>query len=93
MELTIAPADLQAAAIELAGCSERLAAAEATFARQARTELPDIGTKSAAAIGRGIGGTEHAIEIIVTDIDRLARALTALAQHYPRVDATAVARR
>lgn len=93
MELAIRPADLHAASVALASCSQRLADAGSTFARCARMDIPDIGVKVAAATDHAILTTEHAIEIVTTDINRIARALGALAHHYEQVDATAVSRR
>jgi uncharacterized protein YukE len=93
MELAINPVDLHAAATALAACSKRLAAAESTFASRARADLPNLGGKSAESIGRGLAISERAVQTIITDIDHLARALAALAEHYPRMDDTAVAPR
>jgi hypothetical protein len=93
MELTVDPADLHAAAIELAHCSARLKDAESTFASQARAELPHLGTNMADSIGRGIAIAERSVGTVIADIDQLAHALRKLAAHYPRIDATAVARR
>jgi hypothetical protein len=90
MELAIAPSDLYAASAALASCAARLDDAVVTFARHSAADAPQIGPQAAAAAERGIIAADRAVQIISTDIDRLARALAALAHHYPRVDATAV---
>jgi hypothetical protein len=93
MELTISPADLNAASDALDRCRQRLADAGSTFANRARGDLGDIGTNAAEATERAVHQAEHAVDVVTADIDRIARALAALAQHYPQVDRTAVAHR
>jgi hypothetical protein len=93
MELAITPADLHAAAFALDACSARLEDARSAFAGKAQCDLPEIGADAAEATARGIVLVERAVQIISTDIDRLAGALTALARHYPEIDRTAVSRR
>jgi UV DNA damage repair endonuclease len=90
MELAIRPTDLYAASVALASCADRLDDAAITFSRQAAAELPEIGTEAAEAARRGLIAADRAVQIISTDIERLAQALAALAHHYQRVDATAV---
>jgi hypothetical protein len=90
MELAVRSADLQAAAAALLGCSARLEDAGLTFARQAQADLADSGASVAAAAARGIPAVEHAVATITTDIDRLARALVHLAEHYPALDRSAL---
>ena len=92
MELAIQPAELRAAAEALTRCSATLADAGSMFAAHARGCLPDLGDRSAESTGRGIHRAEHAVATLTSDISQIARALTALAEHYPRIDATAVPR-
>jgi hypothetical protein len=92
MDLAIRPEDLYAASVALSACSSRLDDAALTFARSAQADVPEIGVKAAEAVGHGVIAAEHAIQVISTDIDKLAHALAALAQFYPRVDAAAVSR-
>jgi hypothetical protein len=93
MELTVQPADLNAAARALDRCRERLAEATSRFAAGARVDLAEIGANAAEATDRALYQAQHGVDTISTDIDRIARALAALAQHYPQVDHTAVAHR
>jgi hypothetical protein len=93
MELLITPADLRAAAYALGACSARLDDARATFARAVQSDLPEVGADIVEATARGTVLVERAVEIISTDIDRLAGAFAALAHHYPQVDSTAVSGR
>jgi hypothetical protein len=93
MELTVQPADLNAASRALDRCRERLAEATSTFASAARVDLPEIGANAAEATVRALHQAQHGVDTITTDIDRIARALAGLAQHYPQVDRTAVTRR
>ncbi len=92
MELAIQPPALRAAAEALTRCSDVLGEAGSMFAAHAHACLPDLGDRSAASTRAGIHRAEHAVATVTSDISQLARALTALAEHYPRVDATAVPR-
>jgi hypothetical protein len=93
MELAIRPEDLHAASVALTSCRANLEDAALSFARRAQAELPDVGANAAEAAGRGVASTERAVQILCSDLDRLARALAELAHHYPRVDTTAVPHR
>lgn len=93
MELAIRPDDLYAASVALSACGSRLDDAALSFARSAQIDVPAVGVKAAEAVGRGVIAAEDAIQVVSTDIHRLANALASLAHHYPRVDATAVRRR
>jgi hypothetical protein len=93
MELEVRPDDLQAAALALLACSARLDDAALTFARRAQQDLPAIGVKAAIAASHGTAASERAVQILSTDVSRLAHALAGLAAHYPRVDAGAVPHR
>jgi hypothetical protein len=90
MELAIRPAELHAAAVALAACAARLDDAALTFARSVQADLPELGMKALAASARGVSATEQAVQVLGSDIHRLSLALQGLAQHYPRVDETAV---
>lgn len=90
MELAIDPTHLSAASVALIRCASRLDDAAITFARQSTSELPHIGDQAAGAADRGIVAAERAVQVITTDIERLAHALAGLSGLYPRVDATAV---
>jgi hypothetical protein len=92
MELAIRPDDLYAASVALSACSATLGDAASAFARSAQIDVPSVGVKAAEAVGRGVVAAEDAIQVMSTDIERLAAALASLAHHYPRVDATAVRR-
>jgi hypothetical protein len=93
MELLIQPADLRAAAELLTRCGATLEDAGLTFARRAQADQPEVGTRAAAATGRAMAATDNAVQVLATDIQRLADALDELARHYPMVDDTAVRRR
>jgi hypothetical protein len=93
MELAIRHDDLHAAAMALAGVTARLTEAGSTFSQRARVDVPEIGADAAAATTRGASRAAHAVEVITIDLDHVARALAALAQTYPRLDATAMSRR
>jgi hypothetical protein len=93
MEIAIRPDDLQAAALALSSASARLDDAALTFARAIQHDLPQLGIQAAVAGARGLVAAEHAVQILGVDISRLAQALHGVAQHYPRVDVTAVPHR
>lgn len=90
MELAIDPTHLSAASVALISCASRLEEAATTFVQVACGELPEVGEAAAEAARRGIIAADRAVEIITTDIERLALALAELSRLYPRVDATAV---
>lgn len=90
MELAIQPEDLHAAAAALSACSSRLEDAELSFSRTAHHNAADLGLKATATAWQAITATDHAVQTLHTDIAALARALDALAQHYPQVDRSAV---
>jgi hypothetical protein len=90
MELTVDPADLLAASLALRRCRSALDDALLAFAARARHDVPELGVRAAAAGVRSVGATQQAVEVISDDISRLALALSRLADHYPRVDATAL---
>jgi hypothetical protein len=90
MTIAIRPDDLSRSSDDLHGVAMRLDAARERFARIAMTDLPEVGPQASAAATRGVLATEQAATALVTDIDRLGRALAELALHYPRIDRTAV---
>jgi hypothetical protein len=92
MELRIRPDDLYAASVALSSCATTLDAAAIGFARTAQLDVPDVGFKASAAVGRGVVEAERALDIVARDIERLAQALASLARVYPRLDRTAVRR-
>ena len=92
MTLAIRPDDLSRASATLHGVASRLDLARERFTRSAATYLPDVGAEASAAAARGVQATEHALGVLVGDIDRLSRALAELALHYPSVDCSAVPR-
>ena len=92
MELAIDPTHLSGASVALITCAARLDDAAVTFAQRASADLPDVGAAAAEAAHNGVIAAERAVQIITTDIERLAQALSGLSRLYPRVDATAVRR-
>jgi hypothetical protein len=93
MEIAIRPDDLHAAALALSTAAARLDDAALSFGRGVQPELPELGMNAAVAGARGMVASEHAVQVLGKDISRLAQALHHLAQHYPRVDATALPHR
>jgi hypothetical protein len=90
MELAVRPDDLAAAAVALNGCSARLQDAVETFVHRAQSDLPDIGTDTAQATGRGVTTATREARIITTDINQVAKALVALAHGYRAIDRAAI---
>ncbi|HTW21689.1 MAG TPA: hypothetical protein VME70_15950 [Mycobacteriales bacterium] len=86
MELTVRPRDLSAAAVALRRSSTRLGDAGTSFCRLAHADVPDLGTQAGPAIGRTVARAEQVVHALVDDVERLADALTALADLYPAVD-------
>jgi hypothetical protein len=90
MELRIHPEELRAAAAALIATATQLEVAAHDFERVAAPNAVDLGLRSMEVASRGITATCRASGAFAIDLRRLAHALAALADHYPRVDNTAL---
>jgi hypothetical protein len=90
MTLAIRPDDLSRASDHLRRVAAQLDISRERFALGVASDLPEVGAQANAAAIRGARAANHAVDVLVADIDRLGRALAELALHYPRVDHTAV---
>jgi uncharacterized protein YukE len=90
VELAVTPEDLSAAAVALAGCSQRIEQAQAAFARAAARDVPELGQQAVEAAAASAARAQQAVTTIADDVDQLARALRVLAHLYAQVDRGAV---
>ena len=90
MELAVTPEDLSAAAVALAGCSQRIEHAREAFTRAAARDVPELGQAAVAAAEESAARAQKAVDTIAADVDQLARALRVLAHLYRQLDRGAV---
>lgn len=90
MELVVGPEHLQAAALALARAAATVDDAALTFTHRAAIDTPRLGTHAVAGVARVNAGTAGLVQSLSEDVGRLSEALSALATHYPHVDASAV---